>query len=256
MPVDTRALTDAQLDAFGRDGVVVVRGLLDQAAVNDVRIWTDNIQGLPQAPGKYMKYFEDSLSAPGTRILSRVENFCPYHAGFDALARGPEILGTIAELFGEAAVLFKDKINFKMPGGDGFKAHQDVQAGWQDYAALHITALVSIDAADEENGCLEVAGGGGRGGLIGKMWEPLSEDELDEAAFELVPTEPGDAIIFDSLLPHRSAPNMSDRPRRVLYLTYNRLSEGDHRAQYYADKRLSYPPDCEREPGKQYVFRV
>jgi len=42
----------------------------------------------------------------------------------------------------------------------------------------------------------------------------------------------------------------------VLYVTYNRLSEGDHRRQYYIDKRKSFPPDCEREPGKEYVFRV
>ena len=31
-------------------------------------------------------------------------------------------------------------------GSDGFKAHQDVQAGWDEYSPLHIT-LLSIDAA-------------------------------------------------------------------------------------------------------------
>ena len=45
-------------------------------------------------------------------------------------------------------------------------------------------------------------------------------------------------------------------PRRVLYVTYNRHSEGDRRAQYFADKRAAYPPDCEREPRREYVFRV
>jgi hypothetical protein len=42
----------------------------------------------------------------------------------------------------------------------------------------------------------------------------------------------------------------------VLYVTYNRRADGDHRAQYYADKRKSYPPDVERDPGRQYVYRV
>jgi hypothetical protein len=41
-----------------------------------------------------------------------------------------------------------------------------------------------------------------------------------------------------------------------MYITYNRRAEGDQRARYYADKRESYPPDCEREAGKEYVFRV
>ena len=49
---------------------------------------------------------------------------------------------------------------------------------------------------------------------------------------------------------------MSDGKRRVLYVTYNAASAGDHREQYYADKRESFPPDIERNPSKEYVFRV
>ena len=49
---------------------------------------------------------------------------------------------------------------------------------------------------------------------------------------------------------------MTDEKRRVLYVTYNAVSEGDHRREYYADKRQSYPPDIERDPNKKYVFRV
>ena len=42
----------------------------------------------------------------------------------------------------------------------------------------------------------------------------------------------------------------------MLYVTYNRRADGDHRLRYYADKRRSFPPDCEREPGREYVYRV
>jgi len=161
--------------------------------------------------------------------------------------------GCVSELFGKEAVLFKDKINFKMPGGDGFKAHQDVQAGWDRYASLHITALVSIDASTLENGCLQLAPGHHKQGFIGESWKPLQEDALEYIS---VPAKPGDAVFFDSFAPHRSEPNRTNSARRVLYVTYNRLSEGDHRRQYYIDKRKSYPPDCEREPDKEYVFRV
>ena len=61
---------------------------------------------------------------------------------------------------------------------------------------------------------------------------------------------------FDSFVPHASADNLTERPRRVLYLTYNRASDGDHRAVYYRDKHASFPPDIDRVPGKEYVFRV
>jgi hypothetical protein len=39
-------------------------------------------------------------------------------------------------------------------------------------------------------------------------------------------------------------------------LTYNAKSYGDHRAQYFADKRANFPPDVERKPGTEYRFRV
>jgi hypothetical protein len=49
---------------------------------------------------------------------------------------------------------------------------------------------------------------------------------------------------------------MTQHPRRNLYLTFNRQRDGDFREQYFADKRRSFPPDFEREPGARYVFRV
>jgi ectoine hydroxylase-related dioxygenase (phytanoyl-CoA dioxygenase family) len=93
--------------------------------------------------------------------------------------------------------------------------------------------------------------------MIGALWKPLTEPDLrDVPSFRSLPTQPGDAVFFDSFLPHRSAPNPTDTARRVLYITYNLRAEGDQRARYYADKRRSYPQDCEREPGKTYAYKV
>ena len=248
-------LDQAKLDEFERSGFLVVRGLY-QRQIHTIGVWTDEVARYPQTPGNTMMYLEDSLVSPGARIVSRIENFYPYHAGFASMLDGSDMRGRVAELFGEEAVLFKDKINFKMPGGNGFTPHQDVQAGWNTYASLHITALVTIDAATIENGCLELAASHHRRGMVGELWAPLSDDNMNGMHFESYPTEPGDVIFFDSFVPHRSGPNLTDRPRRVLYVTYNKASEGDHRLRYYADKRKSYPPDCERQPDKRYVFRV
>jgi ectoine hydroxylase-related dioxygenase (phytanoyl-CoA dioxygenase family) len=247
---------ESAMEDFHRDGFVVVRGLFESAQMLAMRAWIDALEAWPEAPGKYMMYFEQSLTEPGRRILSRIENFCPYHPQLQDVVESRQMLGCVSQLFGEPAVLFKDKINFKLPGGDGFKAHQDVQAGWDTYARLHITAMLSIDGTTLENGCLEMAAGQHRRGPIGKLWEPLADTQLDGIDFAACPTEPGDAVFFDSYAPHRSAPNRTSSARRVMYITYNRRAEGDQRARYYAAKRESYPPDCEREPGKEYVFRV
>ena len=253
---EKRLFSDDDLAAYRRDGFIVVRGLFDAAAMRDIARWTDEIEGWPETPGKWMKYFDDSLKRPGERVLNRVENLCPYHAGFGALVTGGALAGRVAELLGEPAVLFKEKINFKLPGGGGFAAHPDIQAGWDTYGSLYVTALVSVDEATVANGCIELAAGHHLRGMIGESWRPLGDDELAGVAFAPMPTAPGDTVFFDSFTPHRSAPNMTDSPRRVLYITYNRASQGDHRARYYADKRASYPPDIERDPGKEYVFRV
>ncbi len=142
-----------------------------------------------------------------------------------------------------------------MPGGDGYKPHQDSQAGWEKYASFYVSVMVCIDRATLENGCLKMVAGHHKRGLF-REWEPLSESEMTGMDFVPCPTEPGDIAFFDSYAPHASELNLSDSIRRLYFATYNRLSEGDHLARYYADKRLTYPPDIEREAGKEYVYRV
>ena len=248
--------SEERLRAWKRDGFVVVRGLFAQEAVARISRWTEELAAWPEVPGRHMVYYEPSLIEPGKRILQRIENFYPYHSDFRALIDSPALHGCVESLLGEPAVLFKDKINFKLPGGDGFKPHQDQQAGWWDYAGLFVTALVAIDASTEENGCLELTAGQHCRGLVGRAWEPLSPEDMAGMTFRAYPAAPGDAVFFDSFVPHRSGPNRTGTPRRALYITWNRRSEGDQRARYYADKRKSFPPDIEREPGRAYRFRV
>jgi ectoine hydroxylase-related dioxygenase (phytanoyl-CoA dioxygenase family) len=250
-----RVLNEAQMADFRHDGYVLVRGLYSPAETADIARWTQEVAGSPEVPGADWKYFERS-AADDTRILCRIENFVPFHEPFARLITQRRMQQAVSELFGEPAVLFKDKINFKLPGGDGFKAHQDAQAGWDAYASLHITAMVAIDETNEANGSLEMLPGQHREGLLGEQWAPLEDDHTGHQPYQPVHCQPGDAVFFDSYAPHRSQPNRTDQPRRVLYITFNRASEGDHRAAYYADKHRNYPPDIERDPARDYQFKV
>ena len=206
-----------------------------------------------------MKYFE--RSPEGERQLCRVENFIQYHDGLNRLIAGPRTLAMISVLFGEPAVLFKEKVNYKLPGGAGFAPHQDAPAFTSFHQSLHITLMISVDATTTENGCLEVAPHPG-----GHITLPLAADltiapdVTAQLPWSPIPTQPGDLLFFDSYLPHRSAPNLTARPRRALYLTYNKATEGNVRDSYYREKRAVFPPDVEREPGRNYgdsgVFNV
>ena len=251
--VGNRSPTAAERKMMECDGYLVVPRFFDARQTADLLRWTESLEQAPERPGQHWVYHEDSLTEPGRRVIQRIENFCPYHEGFDAIVRNGALSSWAAALMGGPVVLFKDKINFKMPGGPGFTAHQDQQAGWTRYAPLFVTAMVTLDAATLENGCLEMVPGRHREGLIGEEWSPLDETGL---GLHAIPTAPGDVILFDSYAPHASKPNFTDRPRRILYLTYNLASEGDHRAQYYADKHAAFPPDVERDGSTTYVFQV
>ena len=248
-------LSKQQIEQFHRDGYLLVRAMYNPDEMKEISAWTDDVSSAPETPGKTMMYFETSAQ-DDSRILSRIENFVPYHQGFGELITRRRMLQAVDQLFGESSVLFKDKINFKLAGADGFKEHQDVQAGWDDYAGLHITAMIAIDETNEANGSLEVIAGMHKQGVLGEMWAPLTDQNTSHVPYEAVHCQPGDAVFFDSYAPHRSMPNKTHLARRVLYITFNKASDGDYREQYYADKRKNYPPDIERDPNKDYSFRV
>jgi len=247
-----------QLENYKRDGFLIVRAeeIWTPDQVKRLIAWTDEISAWPETAGKYMSYFSKSLKDE-SRLLHRVENFFPYHDQYDTAFNGEWFLSLVAQLFEEPAVLYKEKINFKYPGGESFKPHQDHAAGWWQYGhKIHISALVSIDEASKENGCLEIVAGRHKEGLFGDQYKEIPDDIVNSMNWITAETKPGDIVFFDSFVPHRSEANLSDTPRRVLYATYNKKSEGDFRHKYYEDKRKSYPPDIEREAGKDYTYKI
>jgi ectoine hydroxylase-related dioxygenase (phytanoyl-CoA dioxygenase family) len=274
---ENKWLTQEQVKMFRDTGVLLLRAaqiwtpvehklLLD--SVNEMDKW-------PEQAGKWMKYYEKNLllerekelaakqgrkvdaSKFDGRLLQRIENFTQFNKGMDLLLNGAKLLGMCSELFGELAVLYKEKINYKLPGGAGFAPHQDVSAGWWMYGqSLHVSCLITIDEATVENGCLEIVYGQHKRGRLAPDWKEIPTETVRSLEWVSLPTSPGDVCFFDSYVPHRSGPNMTSRPRRVLYATYAKLSEGDWRQKYYADKRASFPPDIEREQGKVYEYKI
>ena len=246
------SLDETDILAFERDGYLVKRGGFSAADMNRISAWTEEILAAPEVTGRHWVFHEKSRR-DGSDLVSRIENITPFHEGFHSLTEALKV--PVSQLLNEPAILFKEKINFKMPGGGGFAPHQDSQAGWDAYADFYISALVSIDSATLENGCLQIARGHHKSGLK-TSWEPLTEKDMVGMSFEPVPTEPGDIVFFDCYAPHASEANLSDDIRRIYYATYNRLSAGDHMATYYADKHKNFPPDVDRDPSRSYVFRV
>jgi len=90
----------------------------------------------------------------------------------------------------EPAVLFKEKINYKQPGGAGYAAHQDAPA-YLD-SRQRVTCLLAIDAAPDTNsGCLEFASGRHSEGLIGLTEDGIVDPEVAAQVGGAVSVWPG-----------------------------------------------------------------
>jgi hypothetical protein len=226
-------LSDQQVADFGRDGFLVLRGALDPDRVAEVRAWVDEITGWATDDGPGLHHFEQTDAGP---TLARSEDLIPHHDGVRALLTEgllPEVTG---DLFGEPALLYKEKINYKQPGGGGFAPHQDAPA--YRFVDHHISVMVPLDPATEASGCLWVASDFVAGELLPMEGiRGLRDDVVEALRWQPVELEPGDLLWFDSYLPHRSDTNTTSTPRRAFYLTYNAASAGDLRSTYYDDKR-------------------
>src|SRR4051794_41646692 len=89
--------------------------------------------------------------------LCRSENFVPFHPQLRELLTAGAMPAVASALLGEPAVLYKEKINHKLPGGAGYSAHQDAPA--YPLISRHVSAMVAIDDAGPDNGGLEVVSG-------------------------------------------------------------------------------------------------
>ncbi|MCU1396457.1 MAG: protein involved in biosynthesis of mitomycin antibiotics/polyketide fumonisin [Ilumatobacteraceae bacterium] len=225
------ASADAEAVAFYREHGWVLIDTLDAHGVDELRRWVDEIAGWADGAGEWLHYREQTDHGPR---LCRTENFVPMHAGMRSLLTGGAMLDAASALLGEPAVLYKEKINYKLAGGAGYAPHQDAPA--YPFIATHVSCMVAVDDSDVANGCLEVVSarhcellpvddvGCIRAGAVASMqWEPA-------------PVRAGQTLWFHSRTPHRSAANASPFDRRALYPTYNAATEGDLRAAYYREK--------------------
>ncbi|CRG49493.1 phytanoyl-CoA dioxygenase family protein [Yersinia wautersii] len=161
-------------------------------------------------------------------------------------------------LTGEKLVLFKDKCNLKAPRGGAFPPHQDAPAYLGFGPTIFITAGIMLDALTKENGCLHMAtnyrqiaadrhsitpagdyplfdfydGGSRNGDIVDEVQQKLT--------WEAITAQAGDMLLFNSFVPHFSHINSSPQQRRVLYLTFNLLNEGEHYRGYYQKKWRDY----------------
>ena len=235
-----------------RDGVLKIPGFLNGDESTALRDWIEEISCWPPSKDRWMHHYEQTERGV---VLTRSEYLVGFHDQLRALLTTGKLPDTIGALLGERALLYKEKVNYKYPGGGGYAAHQDAPA--YEFVESHLTCSIAIDPSTIANGCLYFAPGKHHDGLMPMDTRGCIAAELAQTfswqAFELMP---GDALFFSSYAPHYSRPNTSREPRRSLYLTYNAAVEGDFREAYYKDKRKALADADSDSTGEHRISKI
>ena len=240
MSVAVAPVTDEQLRQWDEDGYTVVRRLFNLADMTAARAEADRLMtrtDLMDTKNLRCRWQPNVVTGESCQFecFDPVIDISPLCA---SLAYDPRLLAVLAKLYREPACLFKDKLIFKPPGAKGYALHQD-WIGWPGFPRSFLTVLVPFDRAGADNGATEVFTGYHHNGSLSPEdgdYHELSTDLVDEGRGVILELEPGDVAIFGGFVPHRSAPNRSDRWRRQLYLSYNKESDGGpQRAKHYAE---------------------
>jgi hypothetical protein len=164
-------------------------------------------------------------------VVHGIEPCAHLSPALDAWAHDPRLIQPMIDIIGDdEPALFTEKLNLKRPHHGGANPlHQD-HPYWVDVARdvdRVATAILFLDDADEENGCLEVVPGSHRDGAWSTRidGDPFLHNEIDterNAGYELrrVEVDAGSVVLFGPYLVHQSAPNRSDHPRRALLFSY------------------------------------
>jgi hypothetical protein len=192
--------------------------------------WVGEVEQWPGGSHLWGPYAEQTPTGP---VICRTENVSACHSSVAGLVES-RLLDVATAALGAPVTAFKDKINYKQPGGAGFSPHQDRLA----YPGVErvMSVLVAIDECSLDAGCLWFADGVDR--LLPTDDRGVVRADVAET-LEWSPAElaPGDAVCIDGFAPHYSEGNRSGHPRRVLVASYAARDEGYTRSQYYEARR-------------------
>jgi ectoine hydroxylase-related dioxygenase (phytanoyl-CoA dioxygenase family) len=220
------SLSDEQIDQYRNEGFIVVERLFDADDLARVDATIRQMTDQALAGGDFSKVLElEPEPVDGKRVPRRIFNPYDQHETFRALAHDLRLLDKIESLIGGDFNLQHSKLNMKPAKvGSVVEWHQDMAYFPHTNDDL-VTALVYLDDANEENGCLQVLPRHhthffDHSGPDGRFAGMITESLADFGKPRSLPALAGSAIFMHCITPHSSLPNRSSRARRTLIYEY------------------------------------
>ena len=215
-------LRQAEINAYHKNGYLVVNNVLNDAEVQELRKVTDYFVDQSRAFSEHTDVFdlEPGHTAAEPR-LRRLKSPVQQHEIYDQIMRHAGILDIVEDLLSPGVRTNGDKLNMKSPQfGSPVEWHQD----WAFYPHTNDDLLavgVCMDDCLVENGCMLVIPGSHKGPILdhnqdGHFCGAVTEEVKN--ADEAVPMEvyAGGISLHHVRTLHASALNTSPYPRRLL----------------------------------------
>jgi ectoine hydroxylase-related dioxygenase (phytanoyl-CoA dioxygenase family) len=215
-------------EQFRRDGYLVVENVLSADELAQVRRVVDELVEQSRKLTKDTPTFvlEPSHTSDSPR-LARINQPVSVHPVFDRIMRCDAVLDRVAELIGPSIRYHHSKLNMKTAGvGSPVEWHQDFV--FFPHTNDDVLAVgIALDDCTPQNGCLLVIPGSHRRPIldhhqndvfVGGVPSDLPEVAMDKAVAVVVPA--GGMSVHHSRTLHASAPNRSNKPRRLFLIEY------------------------------------
>ena len=240
---------------YKKNGWVIVRNFFNKKYIQKIKI-----ELLKNSKKKNnFSYYETINNKPKLRRIEKVTNFSKNAKN---IICSKNTLNLINSFEKQKHVLFKDKLNFKFPGGKGYLPHIDghfywrdknkkYQNGWKKYSSNFINLVLPLETSNIKNGCIYVANKNDTD-KIGKTFSKITDNMIlntpnikknDLRKFKFYPIELkiGDICLFNWKCAHYSKNNQSNKSRMIFYATFCKKNKNKNlRKMYYFDKQTSY----------------
>lgn len=236
---------NSEIDAFTRDGYLVLPGMFSTDEIIEMQNECDHLfeflVNASIANNRTSGRLNIRRSDDGALTLRKIQPVNDLSKIFSKLSNDARIQKILITLFGDTPELMEEKLNYKQQfpanvtgldvddGDDSFFVHND----WayhkaQGYPPKIINAAICIDDCPSAAGPLRVWPGTHTSHIehepIRRSFVILPELLAGRESVELAAGR-GTLLIFHGLLAHCSAPNRSDKPRRMIFFSYCPKSE-------------------------------
>lgn len=223
---------------YWQKGYTVVSGLFDAEWVERMRQECDRLWRLPGLGDDLNLRTEFRRGPDNDYVFDRLDPVVDMSSILAEAVMFSPLMEAVDTVLGGKSELLKCKLIRKDPGTKGYAVHQDfLYWKWLDIKPDQLCSVaINLFDSDESSGGIafypaqhQILIPGPAGNEVGDC----DIARIDTSVSEVPLLGAGDVIIFHSLIPHFSGPNLSDRSRTILLPSYCLTDEPGLYEKYY-----------------------